>query len=99
MDELSDAAIPVLTDVISEVETPVDLPTDVEMLVAELQTRLAADMFAMTEDLMRTAFAEMEAHLFEQVSAKLRQALPELIDGILREHLDTDPGARTNAKD
>jgi hypothetical protein len=94
MHELSDAAIPVLTDVISEADASVDFPTDVEMLVAELQTRLAADMFAMTEDLMRTAFAEMEAHLFEQVSAKLRQALPELIDGILREHLDTDSGAK-----
>lgn len=94
MDESSDAAIPVLTDVISEAEASADFPSDVEMLVAELQTRLASDMFSLTEDLMRTAFAEMEAHLFEQVSARLRQALPELIDGILREHLDAEPGAK-----
>jgi hypothetical protein len=30
----------------------------------------------------------MEATLFEQISARLRTELPELIDATLREHLD-----------
>jgi hypothetical protein len=91
MHEYPDALIPVLTDVVRVVnDEPAELPSDVDTLVAELQTRLAADTFALTEEVMRSAFAEMEASLFEQVSAKLRQALPELIDAVLREHLESD---------
>jgi len=66
---------------------------DVETLIAELQTRLAASTFALTEQLMRAAFSEMEARLHEQISARLRRDLPELFDSLLREHLrdDRDP--------
>jgi hypothetical protein len=63
------------------------VPPDVESLIAELQTRLASSTFALTEELLREAFNEMEAKLYEQISARLRRELPELIDTLLREHL------------
>lgn len=71
--------IPVLTDVIG--------PADTEALIAELQTRMASETFALTEEIMRAAFSEMEARLLEQVSENLRRRLPELLDQLLREHL------------
>jgi hypothetical protein len=63
---------------------------DNEALIAELQTRLASATFALTEELMRAAFSEMEAKLYRQISARLRRELPELVDSLLREHLDVD---------
>ncbi|MFO7286167.1 MAG: hypothetical protein LOD94_15055 [Gammaproteobacteria bacterium] len=86
-----DSAIPVLTDVVTDLDHAVPgYPTFTDALVAELQTRLAAATFALAEELMRNAFAEMEAHLLEQITSRLREALPELIDSILREHLETE---------
>lgn len=86
-----DSAIPVLTDVVTDLDHAVPgYPTLTDALVAELQTRLAAATFALAEELMRNAFAEMEAHLLEQISSRLRAALPELIDSILREQLETE---------
>jgi hypothetical protein len=86
--------IPVLTDVIiaaSPTLPPLarqrDLAFESDALVAELQTKLASRTFALTEDLLRTAFAEMEATLLQEITAKLRRELPELIDATLREHL------------
>ena len=63
---------------------------DHQALIAELQTRLASATFALTEELIRAAFSEMEANLHRQVCARLRRELPELIDSLLREHLDID---------
>jgi hypothetical protein len=84
-------AIPVLTDVVTDKdEIGLSDPTpnvDKASLIAELQTQLAANAYALTEQVLHTAFAEMEATLFEQVSKRLRQELPELVDRILREHL------------
>jgi uncharacterized protein (DUF2267 family) len=80
--------IPVLTDIIRSTTSALP-PTDVESLVAELQTKLASRTFALADELLRSVFAEMEATLFEQISARLRRQLPELIDATLREHLDT----------
>jgi hypothetical protein len=91
MHEPPDALIPVLTDVVrAPGDEPAELPSEVDTLVAELQTRLAAETFALTEEVLRSAFAEMEASLLQQISARLRQALPELIDSVLREHLEND---------
>jgi len=87
MSEKPEISIPVLTDMIGNREPPSTRPTDIDTLIAELQTRLASSAFALTDELMRSAFSEMEAHLQEQISSKLRQELPELIDTILREHL------------
>ena len=63
---------------------------DTENLIAELQTRIASAAFALTEELLHTAFSEMEAKLHQQISARLRSELPELIDSLLRAHLDDD---------
>ena len=58
-----------------------------ETLIAELQTEIAAGMFALTDEIMRKTFAEMEAAVFEQISARLRSELPEMIDSMLRARL------------
>jgi hypothetical protein len=86
--------IPVLTDVIigagptlPPVANRDELAAARDALVAELQTALASRAFALTEQLLRGAFAGMEATLLEQITAKLRRELPELIDATLREHL------------
>lgn len=79
--------IPVLTEVVEE-SLESSLPPDRDTLIAELQTALAARTFAITEEAVRHAFSEMEAQLFERVAAKLRRELPELIDNVLREHLE-----------
>ncbi len=93
MSEQPEAGIPILTDVVDRENEP-EWPSATDALVAELQTRIAAECFSMTEDAVRRAFAEMEAALFEQISARLRQALPEVIDTILRERLEAwEPGA------
>ena len=87
-DDLIADRIPVLTEMVDLEPAPVpsDLPDDMETLIAELQTELAASTFALTEHLLQNALTEMEAALFEQVSARLRQELPELMDGVLRKH-------------
>jgi hypothetical protein len=82
----SEPVIPILTEA---VERPAG-ETDRETLIAELQTQLAASTFALTEDVMRTAFAEMEASIFEQITGRLRRELPEMIDNLLRERLGDD---------
>jgi len=61
-----------------------------DALVAELQTKIAARTFALTDEVLRAAFAEMEASLYERISARLRRELPEIIDAALREHLGED---------
>jgi hypothetical protein len=79
--------IPVLTDVIrSAASLP---PAELETMLAEVQTKLAARTFQLADELLRSAFAELEATLFERISGRLRQQLPELIDATLREHFDT----------
>jgi uncharacterized protein (DUF2267 family) len=55
-------------------------------VIAELQTRLATRTFALADEIMRTAFADMEAKIREQISARLRRELPELIDSLLRDY-------------
>lgn len=88
--------IPVLTDIVPDEaqgtadDAPANIPTDVETLIAELQTSLAASTYSLTEQLLHTTFAEMEATIFQQISNKLRQELPELIDSVLRQHLDAE---------
>ncbi len=83
--EILDANIPVLTDVIRGATLPA---TNRDALIAELQTKLASRTFALADDILRSSFNAMEATLFEQISARLRIKLPELIDATLREHLD-----------
>ena len=97
MSEEREQLIPVLTEIIARRDDGTGPPTQAETLIAELQTRLASGTFALTEELMKSAFAEMEATLYEQISARLRRELPELIDTILREHLARDDEAPGDA--
>lgn len=90
MPQAPDAGIPILTDVVGVAPSP-EWPSAAESLIAELQTRLAAESFALAEGIVRQAFAEMEAGLLEQITARLRKELPELIDSILRRQLEADP--------
>jgi hypothetical protein len=83
--EILDTNIPVLTDVIRGATLPAH---DRDALIAELQTKLASRTFALADELLRSSFNAMEATLFEQISARLRSELPDLIDATLREHLD-----------
>jgi len=88
----SKSTIPILTDIVDETRRagePMER-RETETLIAELQTQLAASAFALTEQVLRTAFAELEASLHEQITARLRRELPELVDKILREHLADD---------
>lgn len=87
--------IPVLTDVIRAATSD---GRELETLLAEMQTKLASRTFKLADDLLRSAFAEMEATLFEQISSKLRRQLPELIDCTLREHLET-PASFENGRE
>ena len=61
-----------------------------EALIAELQTELAAGAYDLTESIIRSAFAEMEARIYADISRRLRVELPELIDDLLRERLRRD---------
>jgi hypothetical protein len=81
-----DLRIPVLTDVI---RTAASLDgAELDAVLAEVQTKLASRTFRLADDLLRSALAEMQAALFEQISGKLRRQLPELIDATLREHFE-----------
>ena len=86
------ADIPILTDVVSAeamaaASTSAPEPVN-EPPVGELQTQLAAATYELADRLLHAAFQQMEATLFEQVSEGLRKELPELIDRVLREHLE-----------
>ena len=90
--------IPVLTDVVAgDAKTGIDpamaapSPQLDENRLAELQTELASRSFDLTDQLLHSAFQEMEASLFEHVSNRLRNELPELIDQILRDYLEVSP--------
>jgi hypothetical protein len=91
-----DFQIPVLTDAIdSRIQSALDAAgikdrADRQALIAELQTEIAARTFALTDDIMRKAFAQMEASIFEQISGTLRRELPEMVDSLLRKHLEND---------
>ena len=85
-------SIPVLTEVIRSAKSLEG--QELEVLLADLQTKLASRTFALADELLRSTFAEMEATLFAQISGELRRQLPELIDATLREHLETRSEAR-----
>jgi hypothetical protein len=83
-------SIPILTDVILSASPALPQLIERDALVAELQTKIAARTFALTDEVLREAFAEMEASLYERISAQLRRELPEIIHAALREHLGED---------
>ena len=86
--------IPVLTDAVAHPRrTAADemaRPALTESELAELQVRIATGSFMLVEKLLRSAYQEMEATLFDEVVGRLRNELPELIDQVLREHFEED---------
>lgn len=94
--ESSSVTIPILTDVVAQEElaqarahAAVDLLDVSEVQLAELQTRIAAGVHKLADELLQSVFQEMEAALFEQVSNRLRRELPEIVDRILRDYFGT----------
>jgi hypothetical protein len=85
-----DLRIPVLTDVIRSAANLEG--AELDAVLAEVQTKLASRTFQLADDLLRSAFGEIQATLFEQISGKLRRQLPELIDATLREHFEARSG-------
>ncbi|MEJ2516080.1 MAG: hypothetical protein P8080_12215 [Gammaproteobacteria bacterium] len=75
---------PVLRDVVGPAARHL---SDAEL--AELKAELVAVAWEVVLDLLHSAVREMEAALFEQVSARLREELPEIVDKALRNHLRT----------
>lgn len=57
--------------------------------LAALKAELVAVAWEVVLDLLHSAVREVEAALFEQVSARLRDELPEIVDRALRNHLRT----------
>lgn len=86
------ADIPVLTDAVDHEAASGAYPSQIDTLIAELQTHLAASAYGLAERLIKEALAEMEAGVYERVTAQLREELPELVDVVLRRHLGTEQG-------
>jgi len=57
--------------------------------LAALKAELVAVAWEIVLDLLHSAVREVEAALFEQVSARLRDELPEIVERALRNHLRT----------
>jgi hypothetical protein len=77
-------APPVLRDI--AVPAPRQL-SDHEL--AALKAELVAVAWEVVLDLLHSAVREVEAALFEQVSSRLRDELPEIVERALRNHLRT----------
>jgi hypothetical protein len=57
--------------------------------LAALKAELVAVAWEVVVDLLHSAVREVEAALFEQVSSRLREELPEIVERALRNHLRT----------
>ena len=80
-----------IADLIGERTADDDGAAEREALIAELQTQIAAGAFDLTDEIIRAAFAEMEASIYERIASRLRRELPEMIDRLLRERLGAEP--------
>jgi len=79
-----EAAVPVLRDAVLQPSEGYS-----EALLAAIQAELTTLAHDLTERLLNTALREMEAALFQQVSDRLREELPILVEKVLRDHLKT----------
>lgn len=57
--------------------------------LAALKAELVAVAWEVVLDLLHSAVREVEAALFEEVSSRLRNELPEIVERALRNHLRT----------
>ena len=89
-------AVPVLEEPVSagtgEVPTLLESepppPVLTEAQLATVQVELTSLTRELTDRLLDGALRDMEATLREKVSDQLREELPDLIDRVLREHLE-----------
>ena len=78
--------IPVLTDIVEEdlgFAAPIDRT---RLFLDELEAHLTIAIHEQADELVHNACREMEALLLEQVSDRLRAALPALVNRIVEEH-------------
>jgi hypothetical protein len=76
--------VPILRDAVVEAAAP-----GPEGRLEALQAELTAVAHELTERLLHAAVREMEAALFQQVSDRLRDELPAIIERVLRDHQKT----------
>jgi hypothetical protein len=77
--ESHDDDIPTLTEVVA-----VDMPALSDEAFEELHAELTARVLALADELLQAAGREVQTLLFEHVSERLRERLPDLIDETLR---------------
>lgn len=86
-DSIDEDDVPVLTEVVipasSEVESRWD-PDD----IAGLKTALVAEVHDLAEGLVHQSCRELEAVLLERIADRIKKELPELVERILREHVE-----------
>jgi len=94
--------VPVLTSAVAvgpgEAETPTlteahapqtAAPTDLsDEALLVLRSRLAVMTRDLTERLLEESLSELETALFEKVSSRLREQLPDMLEQALRDHFD-----------
>ena len=100
MERNADADLPILTDVVElrpssgttgvhpavgPAQDDVGLHSTEEL--AALQADLVGRALNLTDELLHNAAREMEGVMFERVLDRLRAALPEIVEGVLRDHL------------
>jgi hypothetical protein len=86
-DDDDDDDVPVLTDIVDEPALPAGSRWDPDDL-AGLKTALVAEVHDVAEGLVHQACRELEAVLLERVADRLKKELPELVERILREHVE-----------
>lgn len=82
-----DDDVPILTDIVDGPALPAVSPWDPEDL-AGLKTALVAQVHDLAEGLVHQACRELEAVLLERIADRLKKELPELVERILREHVE-----------
>jgi Zn-dependent M32 family carboxypeptidase len=72
--------IPILTEAVEQSTAPPSFDTKA------LHAAIVTETLNLADSLLHQATKDIEATLFERVFDRLRAQLPELVDGILREH-------------
>jgi hypothetical protein len=88
----ADAPLPVLGEAVEGTGRPVltaavEEPLASPELLADLQNELVAKTRAMAEEMLHTALREAEAAVFEQLSVRLSEELPEMVREVLAQRL------------
>jgi hypothetical protein len=77
--------IPVLTEAIDSGRPKPAAPD-----LGAAQPAIVAETLRIADELLHRAAKDMEAILFERVYDRLREQLPDIVDKVLREQLESD---------